>query len=82
VIGCGGEVIARHPRCYDREDMVFDAVHYRAAGRRQPDRALPCGGLVGDGLVSFINGATRSRSSPRLRNHLHPWRRPDLDGMP
>ena len=28
LIGCGGEVIARHPRCYDREDMVFDPVHY------------------------------------------------------
>lgn len=28
VIGCGGEVIARHPRCYDREDMVFNPVHY------------------------------------------------------
>ena len=28
VIGCGGEVIARHPRCYDREAMVFDPVHY------------------------------------------------------
>ena len=28
VIGCRGEVIARHPRCYDREDMVFDPVHY------------------------------------------------------
>ncbi len=28
VIGCGGEVIARHPRCYCREDMVFDPVHY------------------------------------------------------
>ena len=28
VIGCGGELIARHPRCYDREDMVFDPVHY------------------------------------------------------
>ena len=28
VIGCGGEVIARHPRCHDREDMVFDPVHY------------------------------------------------------
>ena len=28
VIGCGGEVIARHPRCYDREDMVFDPRHY------------------------------------------------------
>jgi len=28
IIGCGGDVIARHPRCYDREDMVFDPVHY------------------------------------------------------
>jgi len=28
VIGCGGEVIARHPRCHDHEDMVFDPLHY------------------------------------------------------
>ena len=28
VIGCGGNIIARHPRCRDREDMVFDPVHY------------------------------------------------------
>jgi transposase len=28
VIGCGGEIIARHPRCYDRQDVVFDPVHY------------------------------------------------------
>jgi transposase len=28
VIGCAGDVIARHPRCYEREDMVFDPVHY------------------------------------------------------
>ena len=28
VIGCGGDVIARHVRCYGREDMVFDPVHY------------------------------------------------------
>jgi hypothetical protein len=28
VIGCGGEIIARHPRCYEREDMVFDPLHY------------------------------------------------------
>ena len=28
VIGCGGEIIARHPRCYDREDMIFDPIHY------------------------------------------------------
>jgi hypothetical protein len=28
VIGCGGAVIARHARCWDREDMVFDPIHY------------------------------------------------------
>ena len=28
VIGCGGDVIAHHPRSYDREDMVFDPIHY------------------------------------------------------
>jgi uncharacterized protein (DUF427 family) len=28
VIGCRGEVIARHPRCCAREDAVFDPVHY------------------------------------------------------
>src|SRR5580658_4036744 len=27
-ISCGSEVIARHPRSYDREDFVFDPLHY------------------------------------------------------
>jgi transposase len=27
-IGCGAEIIARHPRSYDREDMIFDPIHY------------------------------------------------------
>jgi len=30
VIGCAGDVIARHPRSYDREDMIFDPIHYLA----------------------------------------------------
>ncbi len=30
VIGCGAEVIARHPRSYDQEDRVFDPIHYLA----------------------------------------------------
>lgn len=29
-IGCRAEIIARHPRCYGREDIVFDPVHYLA----------------------------------------------------
>lgn len=28
VIGCRGEIIARHPRCWEREDVVFDPVRY------------------------------------------------------
>ena len=28
VIGCGAGIIARHPRSYEREDMVFDPIHY------------------------------------------------------
>ena len=40
VIGCSGEVIARHPRCYDREDMVFDPLHYLPRHRTAPREAL------------------------------------------
>ena len=28
VISCGSEVIARHPRSYERDDFVFDPIHY------------------------------------------------------
>jgi len=47
VIGCGGEVIARHPRCYDREDTVFDPVHYLPLIERKTnalDQAAPLAG--------------------------------------
>jgi hypothetical protein len=28
VIGCGADVIARHRRSYEREDLIFDPLHY------------------------------------------------------
>jgi hypothetical protein len=28
IIGCGSEEIARHPRSYDREDYIFNPIHY------------------------------------------------------
>ena len=28
VISCGSEVIARHPRSYERDDFVYDLIHY------------------------------------------------------
>ncbi|HKG99475.1 MAG TPA: IS21 family transposase, partial [Bradyrhizobium sp.] len=30
VIACGAAIIARHPRCYGREEFIFDALHYLA----------------------------------------------------
>ena len=30
VIGCGAEEIARHPRSYEKADMVFDPMHFLA----------------------------------------------------
>jgi transposase len=47
VISCGTEVIARHPRSYEREDFVFDPLHYLALLERKTgalDQAAP---LVG-----------------------------------
>ena len=28
IIGCGSEEIVRHPRFYDREDLIFNPIHY------------------------------------------------------
>ncbi len=47
VIGCGPEIIARHPRSYDREDMVFDPIHYLALLEQKIgalDQAAPLAG--------------------------------------
>src|SRR5271165_7058826 len=47
VISCGAEVIARHPRSYEREDFIFDPLHYLALLERKTgalDQAAP---LVG-----------------------------------
>jgi transposase len=30
VIACGATIIARHPRCYGREEFIFDPLHYLA----------------------------------------------------
>ena len=44
VISCGSEVIARHQRSYDSEDMIFDPLHYLALIERKIgalDQAAP-----------------------------------------
>ena len=47
VIGCGGGIIARHARSYEREDMVFDPIHYLALLEQKIaalDQAAPLAG--------------------------------------
>jgi len=44
VICAASEVIARHPRSYEREDMIFDPLHYLALLEQKPnalDQAAP-----------------------------------------
>jgi len=47
VIACGAEEIARHPRSYEREDFVFNPLHYLALLERKIgalDQAAPLAG--------------------------------------
>ena len=47
VISCGSEVIAKHPRSYDRDDFVFDPIHYLPLLERKTgalDQAAPLQG--------------------------------------
>ena len=44
---CGSEVIARHPRSYERDDFVYDPIHYLPLLERKPgalDQAAPLQG--------------------------------------
>ena len=47
VIGCGAEVIARHIRSYERDDFVYDPIHYLSLLEWKPgalDQAAPLQG--------------------------------------
>ena len=47
VISCGSEVIARHPRSYERNDFVYDPIHYLPLLERKTgalDQAAPLQG--------------------------------------
>ena len=62
VIGCGAGIIARHPRSYDREDMVFDPIHYLPLLEHKIgalDQAAPLGHRT-------------ERGHDRLRRHRDP----------
>ena len=47
VIACGAEIIARHPRSYEREDFIFDPLHYLALIERKINALDQAAPLVG-----------------------------------
>ncbi len=59
VIACGAEIIARHVRSYEREDFVFDPLHYLALLERKTgaiDQAAPLviNSVKKGGIVSIV----------------------------
>jgi hypothetical protein len=68
VIVCGSQVIARHRRSYEREDMVFDPLHYLALleqKARALDQAAP---LVGWELPECFAHLRRLLEARRKKN--------------
>ncbi len=67
VIGCRGEVIARHPRCYAREDVVFDPVHYLPLIERKINALDQAAPLAGWGLPEEFQALRRLMEARMLK---------------
>ena len=68
VISCGSEVIARHPRSYQRDDFVFDPIHYLPLLERKTgalDQAAPLRGWDLPGEFATLRLLLESRMGPR-----------------
>ena len=64
VISCGSEIIARHSRSYEREEMIFDPLHYPATARKEDQCAGPGGSAGGLGVTGRVPSATPVAGSP------------------
>ena len=68
VISCGSEVIARHPRSYQRDDFVFDPIHYLPLLEKKTgalDQAAPLRGWDLPGEFATLRRLLESRMGPR-----------------
>ena len=62
VISCGAEVIARHRRSYDSEDLIFDPLHYLPLIEQKDRRPRPGRAIGGLGPA---RGLHHSAAAPR-----------------
>ena len=68
VISCGSGVIVRHPRSYQRDDFVYDPIHYLPLleqKTRALDQAAPLKGWDLPGEFSPLRRLLESRMGPR-----------------
>ena len=68
VISCGSEVIARHSRSYEREDFVFDPIHYLPLLEQKTgalDQAAPLQGWYLPGEFDTLRRLLESRMGRR-----------------
>ncbi len=57
IIACGSEIVAKHPRSYEREAVVYDPLHYLAL-LEQKTRALDPGSTASRLAVAHVLFAT------------------------
>ena len=70
VISCGPEVIARHPRSYERDDFVYDPIHYLPLLERKTaalDQAAPLQGWELPEEFGVLRRLLKSRMGRRGR---------------
>ena len=68
VISCGSGVIAKHPRSYERDDFVYDPIHYLPLLERKPgalDQAAPLQGWDLPEEFAALRRLLDSRMGPR-----------------
>ena len=64
VIACGAAIIARHPRCYGREEFIFDPLHYLALLEQKIgalDQAAPLQGWELPEAFGTLHGLLEAR---------------------
>ncbi len=59
VISCGSEVIAKHPRSYERDDFVYDPIHYLPLLERKPGALEQAAPLQGWDLLEEFGALRR-----------------------
>ncbi len=68
VIACGSEVVARHPRSYEHEAVIFDPLHYLAL-LEQKTRALDQAAPLAGWQLPECFATLRRLLEARLRKH-------------